>query len=110
MVRISKQVKIIKITGPTNIVSVIGADTYFGTHMVKHLASANQMVYGFSQEKHFSFDLDPIIVSGSGNATVEPAPIISDWLFMCVDPRIGFDRYVKWIRAFCKEMIKKEYW
>lgn len=49
MVRISKQVKIIKITGPTNIVSVIGADTYFGTHMVKHLASANQMVYGFSQ-------------------------------------------------------------
>ena len=90
--------------------SVIGADTYFGTHMVKHLASANQMVYGFSQQKHFSFDLDPIVVSGSEKATVEPAPVISDWLFVCVDPRMGFDRYVKWMRAFCKEMIKKEFW
>ena len=110
MVELSEQVKIIQITGPMNIVSVIGADTYFGTHMMKHLASANQMVYGFSQEKHFSFDLDPVIVSGSGNATVEPSPVISDWLFVCVDPRMGFDRYVKWMRAFCKEMIKKEYW
>ena len=78
--------------------------------MVKHLASANQMVYGFSQQKHFSFDLDPIVVSGSEKATVEPAPVISDWLFVCVDPRMGFDRYVKWMRAFCKEMIKKEFW
>ena len=83
MVNISEQVKIIKITGPTNIVSVIGADTYFGTHMVKHLASANQMVYGFSQQKHFSFDMDPIVVSGAEKATVEPAPIISDWLCVC---------------------------
>ena len=110
MVRISKQVKIIKITGPTNIVSVIGADTYFGSHMVKHLVSANQMVYGFSQQKSFSFEQEPIIVSGSEKATVEPAPIISDWLFVCVDPRVGFERYVKWMRVFCKEMIKKEYW
>ena len=42
MVELSEQVKIIQITGPMNIVSVIGADTYFGTHMMKHLASANQ--------------------------------------------------------------------
>ena len=110
MIDTSEHNKIIEITGSTNIVSVIGADTYFGSHMIKHLVSAGQMVYGFSQQKHFSFDLDPIIVSGSEKATIEPAPIISDWLFVCVDPRMGFDRYVKWMRAFCKEMIKKEYW
>ena len=110
MIDTSEQNKIIEITGATNIASVIGADTYFGSHMVKHLASANQMVYGFSQKKSFSFEQEPIIVSGSEKATVEPDPIISDWLFVCVDPRIGFDKYVKWMRAFCKEMIKKEYW
>ena len=110
MIDTSEHNKIIEITGSTNIVSVIGADTYFGSHMIKHLASANQMVYGFSQEKHFSFEQEPIIVSGLEKATVEPAPIISDWLFVCVDPRIGFDKYVKWMHAFCKEMIKKEYW
>ena len=110
MVKPAKQEKVIEIIGPTNIVSVIGADTYFGSHMIKHLVSAGQMVYGFSQQKCFSFDLNPIVVSGEKKATVEPAPIISDWLFVCVDPSIGFDKYVKWMRAFCKEMIKKEYW
>ena len=110
MVKPAKQEKVIEIIGPTNIVSVIGADTYFGSHMIKHLVSAGQMVYGFSQQKCFSFGLDPIVVSGEEKATVEPAPIISDWLFVCVDPSIGFDKYVKWMRAFCKEMIRKEYW
>lgn len=110
MIDTSEQNKIIEIRGATNIVSVIGADTYFGSHMIKHLVSAGQMVYGFSQQKSFSFELEPIIVSSMGKASVEPAPIISDWLFVCVDPRIGFDKYVKWMRTFCKEMIKKEYW
>lgn len=110
MVKPAKQEKVIEITGPTNIVSVIGADTYFGSHMVKHLASANRMVYGFSQQKPFSFKQNPSIVSSVEKAGVEPDPIISDCLFVCVDPNIGFAKYVKWMRGFCKEIIAKEFW
>ncbi len=110
MVKPAKQTKEIEITGPTNIVSVIGADTFFGSHMVKHLASANRMVYGFTQQKPFSFKQNPTIVSGSEKAVIEPDPIVSDCLFVCVDPSIGFDKYVKWMRGFCKEIIAKEFW
>ena len=84
MVKQAKQEKMIEITGPTNIVSVVGADTYFGSHMVKHLASANHMVYGFTQQKPFSFKQNPTIVSGSEKAVVEPDPIVSDCLFVCI--------------------------
>ncbi len=110
MVNISKQEKVIEITGPTNIVSVIGADTYFGSHMVSHLVSANRMVYGFTQQKPFSFKQNPSIVLESEKAVVEPDPIVSDCLFVCIDPSIGFDKYVKWMRGFCKEIITKEFW
>lgn len=110
MVKPAKQTKEIEITGPTNIVSVIGADTYFGSHMVKHLASANRMVYGFTQQKPFSFKQPPIFIDGLEKAAIEPAPIVSDCLFICVDPSIGFDKYVKWMRGFCKEIIAKEFW
>ena len=110
MVKPAKQEKVIEIIGPTNIVSVIGADTYFGSHMVKHLASSNRMVYGFSQQKPFSFRQTPNIISGTEKAVVEPAPIVSDCLFVCIDPNIGFDKYVKWMRGFCKEVIAKDFW
>ena len=110
MVKQAKQEKVIEITGPTNIVSVIGADTYFGSHMVSHLVSANRMVYGFTQQKPFSFKQNPSIVLESEKAVVEPDPIVSDCLFVCIDPSIGFDKYVKWMRGFCKEIITKEFW
>lgn len=110
MVKTAKQENVIEITGPTNIVSVIGVDKYFGSHMVSHLVSANRMVYGFTQQKPFSFNQNPSIVSGSEKAVVEPDPIVSDCLFVCIDPSIGFDKYVKWLRAFCKEIIAKEFW
>ena len=110
MVKQEKQEKVIEITGPTNIVSVIGADTYFGSHMVNHLVSANRMVYGFTQQKPFSFKQNPSIVLESEKAVVEPDPIVSDCMFVCIDPSIGFDKYVKWMRGFCKEIIAKEFW
>ena len=110
MVKQAKQEKVIEITGPTNIVSVIGADTYFGSHMVSHLVSANRMVYGFTQQKPFSFKQNPSFVLESEKAVVEPDPIVSDCLFVCIDPSIGFDKYVKWMRGFCNEIITKEFW
>ena len=84
MVKQAKQEKVIEITGPTNIVSVIGADTYFGSHMVSHLVPANRMVYGFTQQKPFSFKQNPSIVLESGKDAVEPDPIVSDCLFVCI--------------------------
>ena len=110
MIDTSEHNKIIEITGSTNIVSVIGADTYFGSHMIRHLVSAGKMVYGFTQKKPFSFKQNPSSVLESEKAVVEPDPIVSDCLFVCIDPCIGFDKYVKWMRGFCKEIVTKEFW
>ena len=50
----------IVITSPTKIITVYGADSYFGAHMVKHLDHTDQMVYGFSQNKDLNLDEEPM--------------------------------------------------
>ena len=54
----------IVITSPTKIITVYGADSYFGAHMVKHLDHTDQMVYGFSQNKDLNLDEEPMLVQG----------------------------------------------
>ena len=86
----------------TNIVSIIGADTYFGTHMVKHLSEYGKTVYGFSQEKDFKFLAKPITEHKGAELAFPPHPILSEWLFICVDPRIGFQKYTSRIWKLCE--------
>ena len=77
----------------TGIVSVIGADTALGTSMVKHLSDAGKTVYGFTQEKDFKFSLKPISKYETGKTDYPPHPILSDWLVLCIDPRMGFEKF-----------------
>lgn len=37
------------IPAKSGIISVVGADTRLGAHMIKHLSEAGKTVYGFSQ-------------------------------------------------------------
>ena len=98
--------EIVAVSGATQIVSVIGADTFIGEHLVTHLSKNRQMVYGFSQKDFFCFDSEPIVESGKDNASVEPDPIISDVLFVCLEPDFGFETYICKIKGICTEILK----
>ena len=93
----------------TGIVSVIGADTDLGTSMVKHLSDAGKTVYGFSQGKDFKFSLRPISEHEMGKTDYPPHPILSDWLVLCIDPRMGFEKYTSRIRNLCNYLYRKKY-
>lgn len=93
----------------TGIVSVIGADTDLGANMVKHLSDAGKTVYGFTQEKDFKFSLKPISELKQGETDYPPHPILSDWLVLCIDPRIGFEKYTSRIRNLGNYLYRKKY-
>lgn len=93
----------------TGIVSVIGADTNLGANMVKHLSDSGKTVYGFSQEKDFKFSLRPISEHETGKTDYPPHPILSDWLVLCIDPRIGFEKYTSRIRNLSNYLFRKKY-
>ena len=93
----------------TGIVSVIGADTCLGAHMVKQLNEAGKTVYGFTQEKDFKFALKPILEHEATGLDYPPHPILSDWLVVCIDPRIEFEKYTSKIRNLCNYLYRKKY-
>jgi hypothetical protein len=93
----------------TGIVSVIGADTYLGVHMVKELIEARKTVYGFTQEKDFKFSLKPISEHEVTGLDYPPHPILSDWLVICIDPRIEFEKYTSKIRNLSNYLYRKKY-
>ena len=93
----------------TNIVSVIGSDTYLGAHMVKHLSVYAKTVYGFSQEKDFNFSAKPITEHGGTGLAFPPHPILSDWLFVCIEPRIGFQKYTSRIWKLYEYLSKQSF-
>ena len=93
----------------TGIVSVIGADTALGTRMVKHLCEAGKTVYGFTQEKDFKFSLKPIFEHEAVGLDYPPHSILSDWLVLCIDPRMGFEKYTSRFRHLCNYLFRKKY-
>ena len=93
----------------TGIVSVIGADTDLGANMVKHLSDVGKTVYGFTQEKDFKFSLKPILEHKTGKTDYPPHPILSDWLVLCIDPRMGFEKYTSRIRNLSNYLFRKKY-
>lgn len=56
--------EIIEVTGSTQSVSVVGADTFFGAHLINCLCQNGLMVRGFSQQDLFHFSAELIVESG----------------------------------------------
>ena len=107
--KVGREVLYFDVPEKTGIVSVIGADTALGTNMVKYLIDAGKTVYGFTQEKDFKFSLRPISEHKTGETDYPPHPILSDWLILCIDPRMGFEKYTSRIRNLCNYLYRKKY-
>lgn len=101
--------KIIEPSEQTRIATVIGVESYIGKHMMKHLLEHNKMVYGYSQDKNFNFNAPPLIVSGQEKIPYTPAPIISDAIFICLDPNLGFETFAHRIKNICTQCLKSHY-
>ena len=98
-----------EIHGKSGIVSVIGADIGLGAHMIKYLSDEGKTVYGFTHKKDFKFSLKPILEHETGKTDYPPHPILSDWLVLCIDPRMGFEKYTSRIRSLCNYLYRKKY-
>lgn len=103
------QSETIIITAPTKIVTVYGADSYFGAHLVKHLDLTEQMVYGFSQDRDLNFEEEPMLIHGREKIAFEPAPVVSDWIIVCLDPRISLDVYIIRMKNLCNYLVDQEF-
>ena len=107
--KVGREVLYFDVPEKTGIVSVIGSDTDLGVNMVKHLSDAGKTVYGFTQEKDFKFSLKPSSEHEATGLDYPPHPILSDWLVLCIDPRIGFEKYMSRIRNLCIYLYRKKY-
>ncbi len=107
--KVGRKVLYFDVPEKTGIVSVIGADTVLGAQMVKHLCEAGKTVYGFSQEKDFKFSLKPISEHEAPGLDYPPHPILSDWLVVCLDPQMGFEKYTTRIRNLCNYLYRKKH-
>lgn len=98
------------INGPAKIVTVYGADSYIGAHLVKHLAQTDRMVYGFSQNRDLDFEAEPMVTHGGEKVPFEPAPVVSDWIVVCLDPHIGLDAFISRMRHLCDHLVEQEFY
>ena len=73
-----------------NIYTIIGTDTYFGAHMLKHLQAMKQIVIGCTQGEPFRYEAESICVSDLGKYEDMPA-VDGEWIVICLDPGMGFD-------------------
>ena len=107
--KVGREVLFFNVPEKTGIVSVIGVETSLGANMVKYLSNAGKTVYGFTQEKDFKFSMKPISEQGILREDYPPHPILSDWLVLCIDPRMDFEKYTSRIRNLCNYLYRKKY-
>lgn len=98
-----------KISEKTNIVSVIGADTYLGAHMVEHLYRRGKNVLGFMDSDEFDFSQEQVFQKEKEKLPYPAAAIISESIYLCYDANIGFEKYTAKIRNFCDSCLKNEF-
>lgn len=88
--QIKRKAKTFAVPETTNIVSVIGSDTYLGAHMVKHLSAYAKTVYGFSQEKDFIFSAKPIAEHGGTGLAFPPPRFFQIGCLSALNPVLVF--------------------
>lgn len=99
----------IEIGEKTNVVSVIGADTYLGSHMVEHLYQAGKNVLGFRDSDEFDFSQEQVFQKEKTKLPYPAAAIISESIYLCYALDIGFEKYTAKIRRFCDSCLENEF-
>ncbi len=89
--------------------TVIGTDTYLGSHLEKHLKDKYESVYGFRQDEDFDIDIKNLTPAEFEALADEIPTALADWIFICLDPSIGFEKYTEKLRKICDTLAEKDY-
>ncbi len=100
---------VFQLSGTTGVVTVWGADTWLGTHLVDFLRSVGRNVYAFSQEGDFCFDDESCVYYESAATSFPAHPWVSDWVVIAVDPGMGFAEYTAKIRHFADHVTEMDF-
>ena len=79
----------------TSIYSVIGADTYLGAHMLKHLRQTGQRVIGIAHDETFHYNAEPVNTVNSDKIPEDTPAVDAEWIVICIDPDMGFEKYTR---------------
>ncbi len=91
------------------IATVIGSDTYFGAHLVKHLTQAGIAVFDFPQDGDFSADIRSVSPEEANTIYRDLPKVAGVWTFICIDPGIGFERYTAKVKKICDTLVSEDY-
>ena len=91
-----------------NIYTIIGTDTYFGAHMLKHLQAMKQIVIGCTQGEPFRYEAESICVSDLGKYEDMPA-VDGEWIVICLDPGMGFEAYAAKLKGILDHLRAREF-
>ncbi len=81
---------------------VIGSDTYWGTHLVRHCRETGMRVFEYTQEADFHIEPEA--------GEIEPEDAVSGcWVFICIEPELGFERYTAAVRKICGALAAGKY-
>lgn len=78
-----------------SIYSVIGADTYLGAHMLKHLRQTGQRVIGIAHDETFHYNAEPVNTVNSDKIPEDTPAVDAEWIVICIDPDMGFEKYTR---------------
>lgn len=93
----------------TCIYTVIGADTYLGVHMLKHLRKTGQTVIGIAQNEKFHYDAEPFNAPALDQSPDNIPTIDSEWIVICIDPNMGFEKYIAKIKKLLVNLAEHDF-
>lgn len=97
------------VSSPRAIFTVLGADTYLGAHMVKHLRENDRMVCCVAQNEDFDCGIEPLCINELNKVSHGVQVVETQWLVVCIDPGIGFEKYTSKIKKLCDNLVAKEF-
>lgn len=93
----------------TSIYTVVGADTYLGAHMLKHLQETGQTVIGVAQNEMFDCSVEPISAVEWDNIPADMPTVDSEWIVICIDPDMGFEKYTAKIKKLLNDLAAHDF-
>ncbi len=91
------------------IYTVIGSDTYLGAHMLKHLKDKELAVIGIAQDEPFQYNTGTPDIAEENDVSENLPSVNAEWIVICLDPDMGFEKYVAKLRSLFAELTENEF-
>lgn len=97
------------VLSPTSIYTVVGADTYLGAHMLKHLQETGQIVMGVAQNEMFDYSAELISAADWDKIPADIPTVDSEWIVICIEPDMGFEKYTAKVKKILNNLAVHDF-